>query len=35
MDIINTKYVSLSNQKCETQLTLINSHRNEYSQKFH
>ena len=31
----HTKSVSLSNQKCETQLTLINSRRNEYSQKFH
>ena len=30
-----TKFVSLSNQKCMTQLTLINIHPNEYSQEFH
>ena len=30
-----TKYVSLSNQKCKIQPTLINLHPNEYSQKFH
>ena len=29
------KCVSLSNQKCMTQPTLINSHPNEYSQEFH
>ena len=29
------KFVSLSNQKCEIQLTLINWHPNEYSQEFH
>ena len=31
----HTKCVSSSNQKCMTQLTLINLHPNEYSQKFH
>ena len=31
----HTKCVSLSNQKCETQSTLINLHPNEYSQEFH
>ena len=31
----HTKYLSLSNQKCMTQYTLINLHPNEYSQKFH
>ena len=31
----HTKCVSLSNQKCMTQPTLINLHRNEYSEKFH
>ena len=30
----HTKCVSLSNQKCEIQSTLINLHPNEYSQKF-
>ena len=30
-----TKYVSLSNQECMTQPTLINLHPNEYSQEFH
>ena len=30
-----TKCVSLSNQKCMTQPTLINIHPNEYSQKLH
>ena len=30
----HTKYVSLSNQKCMTQSTLINLHPNEYSQEF-
>ena len=30
-----TKFVSLSNQKCMTQRTLINIHPNEYSQEFH
>ena len=29
------KGVSLSNQKCMTQSTLINLHLNEYSQEFH
>ena len=29
------KYVFLSNQKCMTQPTLINSHPNEYSQELH
>ena len=37
MSIVNasnyTKYLSLSNQKCMTQSTLINSHPNEYSQE--
>ena len=32
---IHTKCVSLSNQKCMTQTTLINLHTNEYSQEFH
>ena len=31
----HTKYVSLSNQKCETQLTLINLHPNEYTEELH
>ena len=31
----HTKCISLSNQKCMIQLTLINSYPNEYSQKFH
>ena len=30
-----TKYVSLSNQKCMTLPTLVNFHPNEYSQKLH
>ena len=30
-----TKCVSLSNQKCMTQSTLINLHCNKYSQEFH
>ena len=30
----HTKYVSLSNQKCMTQPTLINLYPNEYSQEF-
>ena len=30
----HTKCVSLSNQKCIIQPTLINLHRNEYSQEF-
>ena len=30
-----TKYVSLSNQKCEIQPTLINLHPYEYSQELH
>ena len=29
------KNVSLGNQKCEIQSTLINLHPNEYSQEFH
>ena len=31
----HTKYISLSNQKCMIQLTLINLHPNEYSQEFY
>ena len=31
----NTKCISLNNQKCEIQLTLINLHPNEYSKEFH
>ena len=31
----HAKCVSLSNQKCMTQLTVINLHSNEYSQEFH
>ena len=31
----HTKCVSLSNQKCMTQPTLINLHHNEYSQEIH
>ena len=31
----HTKRVSLSNQKCKIQSTLINLHPNEYSQEFH
>ena len=31
----HTKLVSLSNQKCMIQPTLINLHPNEYSQEFH
>ena len=31
----NTKCVSLNNQKCMTQPTLINLHPNEYSQELH
>ena len=31
----HTKCVSLSNQKCEIQATLINLHPNEYSQELH
>ena len=31
----HTKGMSLSNQKCITQLILINLHPNEYSQEFH
>ena len=30
-----TKFISLSNQKCKIQPTLINLHPNEYSQEFH
>ena len=30
-----TKCASLSNQKCQTQLTLVNVHPNKYSQKLH
>ena len=31
----HTKCMLLSNQKCTTQPTLTNLHRNEYSQQFH
>ena len=31
----HTKCVSLSNQKCKSQLTLINLHPNEYTQELH
>ena len=31
----HSKCILLSNQKCMTQLTLINLHHNEYSQKIH
>ena len=31
----HTKFVSLSNQKCQIQPTLINIHPNECSQEFH
>ena len=31
----HTKYVSLSNQKCEIQPILINLHADEYSQEFY
>ena len=31
----HTKWISLSNQKCMTQLTLINLHPNKYSQELH
>ena len=31
----HTKFVSLRNQNCMTQPTLINLHANEYSQEFH
>ena len=31
----HTKYVSLSNQKCEIQPTLINLHPHEYNQEFY
>ena len=31
----HTKCISLSNQKCSIQPTLINLHPNEYSQEFH
>ena len=31
----HTKCVSVSNQKCEIQPTLINLHSNEYSQELH
>ena len=31
----HTKCISLGNQKCMTQSTLINLHPNEYSQEFH
>ena len=30
-----TKFISLSNQKCKIRPTLINLHPNEYSQEFH
>ena len=32
---IHTECLSLNNQKCMTQPTLINLHPNEYSQEFH
>ena len=32
---IHTKCVSLSNQKCVIQPTLVNLHPNEYSQELH
>ena len=32
---LHTKCVSLSNQKCMIQPTLINLHTNEYSEEFH
>ena len=31
----HTKYMSLSNQKCESQPTFINLHPNEYNQELH
>ena len=31
----HTKVISLNNQKCKIQPTLINSHPNEYSQELH
>ena len=31
----HTKYISLSNQKCESQPTFINLHPNEYNQELH
>ena len=31
----HTKFMSLSNQKCEIRTTFINLHPNEYSQEFH
>ena len=31
----HTKFISLSDKKCEIQLTLINLHPNQYSQEFH
>ena len=31
----HTRCVSLGNRKCEIQPTLINLHRNEYSEKLH
>ena len=31
----HTKWISLSNQRCVIQPTLINLHPNEYSQEFH
>ena len=33
--LCHTKCVSLNNQKCEVQPTLLNLHPNEYSQKLH
>ena len=35
MNVINTKCVLLSSQKCILQHTLINLHPNECSQEFH
>ena len=31
----HTKYMSLSNQKCQSQPTFINLHPNEYNQELH
>ena len=31
----HTKYISLNNQKCEIQPTLVNLHPNEYSRELH
>ena len=34
-NIVNTKFVSLNNQKCMISPALFNLHPNEYSQEFH